>query len=86
MHLTPCAYAVRIFGGFGEVGRILGQSRSAVHDFIARRTKIGTAGDIPPHHARRLLEVARERGVDLTERDLIYGRDLPDAMPVATIG
>lgn len=44
----------------------------------------GTGGRIPSDAVKiKLLMLARERGIDLTAEDLLFGRDVPDAMPTA---
>lgn len=85
MHLSPAEIAIRAFGTPMNLARAVGASPAAPFRWKADRgpNGRGQAGDIPVPQIRRILEVARDRGYDLTERDLIYGRDVADAPLIA---
>lgn len=87
MHLTPAQVAISVFGTPMALARAIGASPAAPFRWKADRgpNGRGQAGDIPVPQIRRILEVARDRGLAVSERDLIYGRDVPDASP-ATAG
>ncbi len=85
MRMTPCDYAISVFGCINRVAVALDIEESAVRAWRLPRVR-GEAGDIPVWNIRRLLEVARERCLSLSEHDLIFGRDLPEAMPLGSIG
>lgn len=93
MHLTPAQVAISVFGTPMALARAIGASPAAPFRWKADRgpNGRGQAGDIPVPQIRRIIEAAQARGLAVTERDLIYGRDVPDdaATPVgepATVG
>lgn len=73
---SPACYVIRAFGGCRQLAVVLGIQRQAVWRWTQERgaRSIGTGGRIPPQHHRRILIVARERGLDVTAQDLIEGR------------
>ncbi len=71
-HLNPVQYASHIFGGSRPLSRALGK-----HYTAASRWKRCCQGFFPELKImRRVLEVAQERGLDLTPSDLLFGRDV----------
>lgn len=80
MHLTPTAWAMKQFGGERALARALGRHRSAVHHWRKRALR-GVDGAIPSDAAKIILEAAEARGIDVTARDLILGREMPDPVP-----
>ncbi len=85
MHLSPTQVAITAFGSANRIMVALGIARSACYSWMKSSAR-NAPGDIPVRHIRTLLTVARERGIPLTERDLLFGRDLPDALPLGGIG
>jgi hypothetical protein len=74
--MSPAEYIIDLFGSRAEVGRICGVSPSAVTLWTRPRKRGGCGGDIPSmRHVRKLLAAAEKRGLDLTERDLVHGRE-----------
>lgn len=79
-YLTPAEIAIKLFGGARPL------SRSICHnDEVAFRWKRiksengnGCGGQIPVKYIKRILEVARERGIDLTPNDLVMGRTIEE--------
>jgi hypothetical protein len=65
--ITPAELVIGAFNGVRATARELGCDPSAV----SRWKKTGL---IPGSYQRRILELAWERGVDLTAHDLIFGR------------
>jgi hypothetical protein len=91
-HLTPAEWVIKQFGGICEAARAIGVARSALirwreprpGSLEGRRTKANSeAGDIPVPQIRVILAAARARCLDVTERDLIYGRDVVEPEPAA---
>lgn len=75
-YLSPGEVVILRFTEAGISARQLGELVGRDHSRIVRLTKPkpeGTGGQIPPALQRRLLELARERGVMLTADELING-------------
>lgn len=64
---TPAALVVSLFGSLRAVGDVLGLRHTSPRLWLRR-------GFVPSVHHRKLLLSARERGIALTEHDLIWGR------------
>ena len=68
--MTPVQLVLSLFGGSYQLARAL--------DIIAHTTVsrwgMNNGGCVPSHHMQALLELAKQKGIKLTERDLIYGR------------
>lgn len=67
--IRPADLAVQALGGVRAMARLLGRDPSAIS-----RWKLN--GRIPSSQQQRVLELAWERGIDLTAHDLIFGRHL----------
>ena len=65
--LTPADVAADAFGGVRRLARLLDRDPSAI-------SRWKSSGHIPANQQRRVLELAWERGIDLTGHDLIFGR------------
>ncbi len=73
IHFTPAEVVIRSFGGIGKTARALGIDKTSVSQWTnPRRRKV--VGLIPNKVQRKVLEVAREMNIQLTTRDIIYGR------------
>lgn len=66
-HRTPVELAISGFGGVRPLARAVNRDPAA----ISRWQKSGT---IPSSVLRVLLKEARERGIELTSDDVIFGR------------
>ncbi len=76
MVLSPVECAVRAFGGVSNLARATDRSTGRVCGWMRAKERRGSGGRIPSDAVkRRLLDLAKERGLDLTAEDLIYGRD-----------
>lgn len=69
MKISPPEVVIREFGGVRKLARLLGKNPSGISRW-KRRKRVPTACQ------RRILELARERGVNITAEDLIMGRYL----------
>jgi len=70
MHNTriePAQLAINALGGVRAAARALNCDASAV-------SRWQQSGRVPSGRQKRILELAWERGVDLTANDLIFGR------------
>jgi DNA-binding IclR family transcriptional regulator len=84
MLLPPARVAQERFGGTAAFAAAAGVGRRTVRDWVGsprrdkRGRRIGGGGEIPNTEImRRLLAAARQRGVALTEHELIYGVEAP---------
>ena len=68
--ITPAALVIQLFGGTYPLARKL----NIVAHTTVRNWGANNGGCVPSHHMRALLELAKQEGIKLTERDLIYGR------------
>lgn len=68
-HLSPVDLAIQLFGGVRALARAIGRDPAA----ISRWRRLGT---IPTSAQILVLRIARERGLELSTHDVIYGRDI----------
>lgn len=71
--LTPAQVVVQEFGSLRAVATAAGIEHTTVRLWLRERSN-GDTGLVPSSHHRKLLGAARERGLRLTETDLIWGR------------
>ena len=62
---------ISLFGGVRKLARAIGRDPAAISRWKKR-------GVVPTSMQWIILELAWERGLDLTERDLIFGRESSD--------
>jgi len=78
--MTPAEYVVFVFGGGIRRGAIittasiLGRSRQSICEWFDPKLKRGGRGLIPANMQVLILQIAKERGLDITANDLILGR------------
>ncbi len=70
-HTTPVELAIDMFGGVRKLARALGRDPAAV-------SRWQKSGVVPTSVQRRLLELAWERGIDISAHDMIFGREVND--------
>ena len=70
-HTTPVEMAIDMFGGVRKLARALGRDPAAV-------SRWQKSGVVPTSVQRRLLELAWERGIDISAHDMIFGREVND--------
>jgi hypothetical protein len=63
--LQPAQAVIQKFGGPSAVAELLGIHRTRVSNWQRPQSSGGTGGLIPAKHQQRLLDAARERGLDL---------------------
>ena len=78
MYLTPAEYVYFVFGGISETARIVGRHPSAVGRWNKPRENRGSNGYIPTTMQRKIIKIAFERGLDITPRDLLFGREVSE--------
>jgi hypothetical protein len=66
--ITPVQLAIQSFGGVRRLAKAIDRDPAA----ISRWQKNGI---VPSAAQRRLLQIAWERGIELTAHDIIFGRD-----------
>lgn len=72
---TPAAKVISEFKGVRAVARALDLNPSSVSRWTAPKEKRGLGGRVPSIHQAKILQIARERGLDLTAADLIHGAE-----------
>ena len=60
-----------MFGGVRKLARALNRDPAAV-------SRWQKSGIVPTSVQRRLLEMAWERGIDITAHDIVFGREVND--------
>ncbi len=70
-HTTPVELAIDMFGGVRKLARALGRDPPAV-------SRWQKSGVVPTSVQRRLLELAWERGINITAHDIVFGREVND--------
>lgn len=69
---SPADKVIAKLGGVRATARALGLNSSSVSRWRMPPEKRGLGGRVPSVHQSRILQIARERGVDLTAADLIH--------------
>jgi hypothetical protein len=54
-HLEPAASVVAICGGIDATARLVGRDRSVINRWLLPKSRGGTGGKVPMHHAMTLL-------------------------------
>lgn len=73
--MTPAEYVVFMFGNSVRgTAKALGRSPQSVCEWYDPKTKRGGRGCIPSSIQAKILEIAKERGLDINANDLILGR------------
>jgi hypothetical protein len=70
-HTSPVELAIDMFGGVRKLARALNRDPAAV-------SRWQKSGIVPTTIQRRLLELAWERGIDITAHDIVFGREVND--------
>jgi hypothetical protein len=76
MKMTPAQYVIHKFGGVRQLARLLKKSPSAVSRWPKPSSINGRDGRIPYTEQKRILQIARERGIDVTAEDILLGREV----------
>lgn len=70
---SPADIVISRFGGVRPLARLLGKDPSTIHRWRQPADRGGLDGRVPSAVQVRLLELARERGIELTSADLVLG-------------
>lgn len=73
MFLSPAEYVIREFGGVRKTARAIGRAPSSVCLWTKPKEQKGRGGLIPVGCQKKILEVARAWGLDITPEDLVLG-------------
>lgn len=76
MVLTPAEYVILTIGGVNATARALNRSPAAVSKWKRPRTEKGTGGEIPRSVRKHILDYAKKNALDITLKDLEYGREV----------
>lgn len=79
MHLKPAEYVIQLFGGVNRTARAIGRDPSSVSKWRKSAESRGCDGNVPRGVRHKILSVATDLGLDITSKDLDFGRDLPEA-------
>lgn len=71
--MRPADIVISRFQGVRPLARLLGKDPSTIHRWRMPAAKGGLDGRVPSQVQVRLLELAKEHGVDLTADELISG-------------
>jgi len=55
-YLEPAATVIKMCGGINEAAKLVGIHRTVVYRWTQPKSRGGTGGQVPAHHAQRLLE------------------------------
>jgi amino-acid N-acetyltransferase len=72
---TAAENIIRKFGGAASLAAKLGLAPSSVHRWTYPQSKGGTGGRVPSSQQVRLLELARQDGVDISPDDFFASQD-----------
>lgn len=67
--MTQAERIIEKFGGKSAFRERFKVSASRLYRWITPKAKGGTGGRIPPKHQQKLLDAAREEGIDLSPDD-----------------
>lgn len=70
-HLDPVALAINLFGGIRPLARAIGRDPSAIIRWRSR-------GRLPAGMPAALLVVARDKGIEMSSDDVVWGRDVDE--------
>lgn len=68
-HLTPVEVCILEFGGVRKLAKAMGIDPAAASRWKRR-------GTVPSYIQKRLIELARERGLSISADELIFGRNV----------
>jgi hypothetical protein len=71
--MTPADIVISRFGGVRKLARLLGKDPSTIHRWKQPADRGGLDGRVPSAVQVRLLDLAREKGVELTPAELVLG-------------
>lgn len=69
--LEPIEYVIHVFRGVRATARAIGRDASTISNWRKKPSKC-----IPAAVRRTILEVAKERGLEITSHHLDYGREI----------
>lgn len=72
--MSPAVYVIKMFGGIRPTAKALNRAPSTVIAWKTPKNRKGTGGRIPGANHKLILRIAKRRGLDITESDLIWGR------------
>jgi transposase-like protein len=70
---SPADIVISRFGGVRPLARLLGKDPSTIHRWRQPAERGGLDGRVPSAAQVRLLDLARERGIELSPADLVLG-------------
>jgi hypothetical protein len=74
--MNPVEYVIHQFGGVRKLARSIDRSPSSVSIWRTGLRRNTNDGNIPSRAMADIMKAAKKLGLDITERDLIYGRTI----------
>jgi hypothetical protein len=74
VNTSPATLVIKAFGGVRKAARALGVRPSTVCRWNLPLERGGMGGQVPSKAARKILMLAKQRGLELTADDLLVGR------------
>lgn len=68
---TPAEKVINAAGSASELARLLGVDKSWVGRWLKPVSELGTSGQVPRAHYKKILELSEIKGWNLTPSDLI---------------
>jgi transposase len=69
--MEPATHIIKQFGGVQSVQKITGVHVTRVYNWMRSKDEGGTGGTIPFRHVPKLLNAAREMGVEISADDFL---------------
>lgn len=79
VYLSPSKLVILLFGGVRPLARLLDKAQSSVSKW-----QTTDDGGVPRKCHVKLLTLAKQRGIDLTPEDLVFGRTLHKSVVAST--
>jgi len=74
MRLKPAEHVIQVFGSVHKTAKALGKNPSSISKWVSQNGPEKTRGLVPSWVQVEVMEIAGERGLDITYEDLIAGR------------
>lgn len=83
MRHEPARTVIEKLGGFRAVADMLGKDVTRIYRWTYPKERGGTEGHVPAKDARRLIDIARTEGLDLSPSDFFPRTPAGEAREVA---
>ena len=76
MKLNPADYVIHVFGGIRPMARHINRTASSISAWRTGIRRNDNKGEIPSQAMVEIMKAAKKLRLDITEKDLIYGREV----------